>query len=434
MSSSFVIAVIIFAIAFAIFLNFKFKINLGISGFVFAYIIGTFFMKMKATAITNLWPASSVIQIFMILWFFGYASENGTMTLIAKNILYFFRKAQWALPYVVWLAGFVIGAFGAAPPAGVAICVLFAYGVGKTAGWHPMMLVPFVATSTMAGSLVPWGASGPVVSSFIENNTEYGAYASILPWKMMLWFSVTILILCTIYYIIFKGWKTNGVDLEKPEPMNKKQKTNLVIMLVYILLLVVPSILKALGFTWVNTIANFCDIRSISMLGVFVLTILKVSDARKVMINYVPWGTLIMIAGISTLLNLAFEAGVQQLITEYLSQSVSPILIAPLFAVMGGILSCFAGAINVVFPLLASMVSPLVALNPELNPVLIYVSIAVGASATGQSPFSSGGAMVLGSASEYGYDGAKLTIYCIVSAVLGMALSFVFALTGIFAL
>ena len=64
-------AAIIFAIALAIFLGYKTKINTGLFCIVFAYIIGCFVMGLKPKQVIGYWPTSTMFVILSVSLFYN---------------------------------------------------------------------------------------------------------------------------------------------------------------------------------------------------------------------------------------------------------------------------------------------------------------------------------------------------------------------------
>ena len=71
--------VIIAAIALAIFLGARTKINTGLFCMVFAYVIGCFVMGLKTKTIIGYWPTSTMFVILSVSLFYNVAAINGTL-------------------------------------------------------------------------------------------------------------------------------------------------------------------------------------------------------------------------------------------------------------------------------------------------------------------------------------------------------------------
>ena len=70
---------IIAAIALAVVLGYKTKINTGFFCIAFAYIIGCFMLGMKTKDLIAEWPTSTMFVILAVSLFYNFAAGNGTL-------------------------------------------------------------------------------------------------------------------------------------------------------------------------------------------------------------------------------------------------------------------------------------------------------------------------------------------------------------------
>lgn len=82
---------LIFLIA-AILIGWKFNLNVGILGLIFAMILGIYWCDMSVSTIIAKWPISLTMTLVFVTYFFGYSLNNGTMDKIALTICYWGRK------------------------------------------------------------------------------------------------------------------------------------------------------------------------------------------------------------------------------------------------------------------------------------------------------------------------------------------------------
>ena len=69
-------AIIIAAIAVAIFLGYKTKLNTGLFCIVFAYIIGCLIMGLKPKQVISFWPVSTMFVILSVSLFYNVAAKD----------------------------------------------------------------------------------------------------------------------------------------------------------------------------------------------------------------------------------------------------------------------------------------------------------------------------------------------------------------------
>ena len=121
---------------------------------------------------------------------------------------------------------------------------------------------------------------------------------------------------------------------------------------------------------------------------------LKIGDHKYLIEKGIPWGTGLMVCGMVTLLGIATNNGVTDYIATFLKDNVSPFWMPAVLSLLGSFLSCFAGAIMTVYPMLGAIAIPYAA-AAGMDPIPLLLAIMVGASATAISPLSSGGALML---------------------------------------
>lgn len=253
-----------------------------------------------------------------------------------------------------------------------------------------------------------------------------------MTWEFFLaYFLVSTVILLGLYFV-FKGNKLKTISVEKPQPFNDVQRKNLVIIAIVVGLVVIPSMLsKFIKNPTLAFLSSRLDIQMLSFVGFVVCVLMKLADQRAA-IKSVPWNTIILVGGIGTLMNVATQAGVVDVISGWLNNSVPEGMMVAFMTLLGGFLSFFSGGINTVFPMLAPIVGTAVA-GTAIKPVTMFIGILLGACYTALSPFSTGGAIFMSNCQDEKVRG-KLITWQLGLAVLGMGASAVLAAVGILGL
>ena len=430
--------VVLLAVAASIVISYFCKVNLGIPALIFAYIIGVFIQGMKVKEVVAQWPTGVVFQLMTITMFFSFAIFNGTLPKVADNIIYRFRNNAKLIPFALLLIGAVIGALGAPPPACNTILAALTFSIAIPAGLSPWLCAVIVVFGGSVGTFFPWAVQGAVVKSRTDDmlaDTAFAGMGEIAAYKTCpQWFIFT-LMLFLIFFFVTKAFKIGKVEVKKPEPFTDAQKKNLVIIIVVAILVIAPNLLKICikGNAALNLLASAFDIQMLAIIGTLVCTLMKLGSERDAIVKGVPWNTIIMVGGVCTLMGVASAAGVTQYIGDLLAASTfSPTVAGAILALLGAFLSLFSGAINAVFPMLGAIAVPY-ATTMGIDPIPLLIAIAVGASATAISPFSTGGAIMIANVPDQKVaDG--LFIKTIVLAACGAALSALMAVSGIFSI
>jgi di/tricarboxylate transporter len=99
------------------------------------------------------------------------------------------------------------------------------------------------------------------------------------------------------------------------------------------------------------------------------------------------------------LISVAIKAGTIKILAGWVTSNLSPFLVVVVMTIVGSIMSFFSSTLGVVCPTLFPIV-PSITASSGLSPMLIFTAIVIGSQATAISPFSSGGALTLGSCSD----------------------------------
>ncbi len=420
------------AIAISIFISYKFKSNIGIPAFVFAYIIGCWIQGYRVKEVVAGWPASTIFQLMTITMFFSFAVANETLPLLAKKMLYKVRKKAWLIPFMLLFIGAVIGACGAPPPAVNAILAVLTFTLAAPAGLNPYVCIVIVVFGGSIGTWFPWAVQGSVVTQTTEG--WLAGLGETTAWKVVIAWIILTLVLFFITWIFFKGYKTRAIEMEEPPKFNDVQKKNLIIIAIVAVLVILPNLLKIFlpASAVIKKLSAVCDIQMLSLVGVLVCGLMKLGSEKDAIVKGVPWGTITQVGGVCTLMAVATKAGVVDFLASKLSDSVNYTMMIVILSLLGSFLSLFSGAINAVYPMLGTIAVGYASASGA-NPVPLLVAIAIGASATAVSPFSTGGAIMIASCPDKEMrDG--LFNKSLIMAIVAAALSAVLGLVGVYSI
>ena len=423
--------VVLAAVFASVALSYVLKVNLGIPALIFAYIIGVWVQGMKVKEVVACWPTSVVFQLMTITMFFSFAVFNGTLPKVAQNVVYSLRKSPWVIPFALIGIGAIIGALGAPPPACATILAVLTFTVAAPAGMSPWLCAVVVCFGGSVGTFFPWAVQGSVVKmttdGWLPGMGEAAAY------KVCLGFFIFTMVLFFLFWILTKGYKIREIQVDKPEPFTKVQKTNLILIIVIAGLAIVPNLLKLFVNTpFLKKASSALDIQMLAVIGVLLSTILGLGKEKDAIVKGVPWNTIIMVGGVCTLMGVASSAGVTDYLGSLLSENVSPVAMGAIMALLGGFMSLFSGAINAVFPMLGSLAVPYAA-AAGISPIPLLVALAVGASATAVSPFSTGGAIMIANCPDQEIAEGLFT-KCIALAIIGAAICALLSVVGVFSI
>lgn len=391
-----VLTISILAIILSIAVGWKLKLNTGIIALGFAFLIGFFGLGMKINDIIAFWPTTIVFYLICISLFFSYATQNGTMDVLAKKMLYALGGNAKLIPLAIVIVCAVVGGLGAGASTPV-IVGPFIFVMSIEAGVSPALAAVCIGFGNIIGSSNPFNGYGGVIGKnlILENGTDEATAMTManFTWANAALISVIVIV---FFYLFFKGMKAQKVAVEKPPKFSAVQMKTFVVVLAAFALMVIPSLLNAwVKAPVVKTIAGFCQPQVIMILGALICAFMKLGDEKKV-IRSVPMNTVVMIVGVYSLIKVASEAGLIDMVAHALSNSIPAFLVPGAIVLFAAFLSFFSSSTSTVMPLMYPLV-PALAGSLGLNPIALYTCVFFGGLTTAMSPFSTGGALTIAS-------------------------------------
>ena len=239
-------AVIIAAIALAVFLGYKTKINTGFFCIVFAYFIGCFWLDLKPKALIAFWPTNTMFVIISVSLFYNVAAANGTLEKISRSLLYACRKFPGMLPYALFAVAVILSVMGAAYFTVLAFLAPITLLICEESKMDKLTGAVAINCGALAGGDFPTAALGVIFRGLMDSSYEAApeleAIDSFVTCLKMFGLAVLFsLILITIFRFALPANRNIGKDVkfEKPEVYTTAQKQTLYLMVA--MMAVVPA-------------------------------------------------------------------------------------------------------------------------------------------------------------------------------------------------
>lgn len=396
--------VLVAAIALAVFLGYRTKINTGFFCIAFAYLIGCFVLGIKTKELISFWPTSTMFVILSVSLFYNFAAVNGTLEKMSAALLYACRSFPGLLPFALFFVAVVLSVMGAAYFTVLAFLAPITLVICDEAKMDKLTGAVAINCGALAGGNFPTAALGVVFRGLIDTSYEadpsltaldsFGAEIKIFGFAIV--FSI---LLIAIFRFGFKENRNigKGITFHKPEPFDAKQKTTLNLMLLMMAVVLVFPVLKMVlpGNAFISGISGKIDVGLVAICFTVIALLLNLAPQKEV-IARVPWNTIIMIAGAGMLIAVAVKAGTIDALSAWIGSNV-PVALVPLaFSLVAAFMSFFSSTTGVVAPALFPLI-PALAAATGLNPAALFACTVLGAQSSAISPFSSGGSLILGS-------------------------------------
>ena len=362
---------LIFLVA-AIAIGFIANKNTGVVAIALALVLSRIAGTGDSSVIKG-FSSSLFVTLFGISFLFAIAQENGTLELLAKKVVALCGNRQALMPFALFLLSAVIAGIGPGPVSTSALVAVLSVSLAVELKVEPIRMIPFGLFGCFGGGLTRLTPSGIVGLTHAD---KIGVTNLDLP-LLVCTFSSMLLYCVVLYFFVFKWHKfkpSGEADVKKSEPFNKKQWMTL----------------AGIGTMTCLTMFFGFNVGLVAFAVGTVLTMLGAGSESKA-IKSVPVGTLIMICGVGMLIEQVLALGGIDLLSQTLSNFMSPKLAAGIMTLLGGVLSWFSSASGVVMPTLIPTVPGIAAAVGAFQPAMV-IGICIGAHAAATSPLSSCGA------------------------------------------
>lgn len=397
-------AAIILAIALAIFLGYKTKINTGLFCIVFAYIIGCFVMGLKPKQVIGYWPTSTMFVILSVSLFYNFAAINGTLEKMSGALLYACRKFPGLLPYALLAVAVILSVMGATYFTVLAFLAPITLVICDESRLDKLTGAVAINCGALAGGNFPTSNLGVIfrglADTAFEASPDVAAVETFgMEMKIFLFSVLFSLILVTIFRFGFKENRNigKGVTFKKPEAFTKDQKITLSLMMIMMVVVLIFPLMQILmpGNAAIQYVSSKVDVGLVAIVFAVIALLLKLAPQKEALAK-IPWNTIVMIAGAGMLIAVAVEAGTIDALSTWIGSNVPKPLVPIAFSIVGAIMSFFSSTTGVVAPALFPLI-PNLAASAGLSSSALFACTIIGAQSSAISPFSSGGSLILGS-------------------------------------
>jgi di/tricarboxylate transporter len=396
-------------------------VNMGALALVAAFIVGVTVFALDADGVLTGFPGNLFVILVGVTYLFALAKNNGTVDWLVHGAVRAVGGRVALVPWAMFLVCALVTAIGAVSPAAVAIVAPIAMGfMGFAARYriNPLMMGMMVVQGATAGSFSPIGIFGSITNGVVEQNDLPGSPAFL--------FVATFLaatVIAVITYFVFGGRElvargredaevaamaaeaekvsyaatrtttggtphsaveatrsaAAGGDADDDHRLNPER--------IVTLLGLVALIVGALGFD--------LDV-GFTALTIAVALTLAFPKAAKGAVEKISWGTVLLIGGIVTYVNLLQDQGVVDWLGERVAEVGAPLVAALLICLIGAVVSAFASTTGIIGALIPLAVPFL--LTDQVSAIALIAALGISSSVVDCSPFSTNGALVVANA------------------------------------
>jgi Na+/H+ antiporter NhaD/arsenite permease-like protein len=362
-------------------------LNIGTLSIGLALLIG-WLGDVKVATIVQGFPASLLLLLAGTTYLFSIAQTNGTLDKLARYAIAAVGGRPALLPLILFAFAFGLSALG---PGQITTSALLAPGamlIANQVGISPLLMALVVGNGAQAGAMSPLAPPGIISAGILAKQGLTGVGG-------VLWLNMFIvhLAVTVLAYLLFGGlrlWRQGGTlagveaaPAEAVVPFDRAQIATLA-----------GIVALAAGALFLKL-----DIGFLAFLIGALLSLFKVVDEKQA-IKAMPWNTILMVTGVTVLVNLMSKVGGIDLFATLIAKMSTVGTVTLVAGFWSGLVSAYASTTGVILPAFLPMAAPLLKQlgAPATDLLALASSIIVCGFVVDLSPLSTTGAVFIANA------------------------------------
>jgi di/tricarboxylate transporter len=359
------------------------RINVGLLAIGLSWLIGVYGADLSIAQIGSGFPSILFLTLAGVTLLFAIAELNGTLETLARHALRLARGNRRAIPLVLFLIPCLISAAGPGAISSTALIVPVAMTIGLRSRLPPFLVALMVANGGNAGNLSPISTIGIIANSRM-------ALAGITGEELKVFlanFLAHVLVAFVAYLAFVLRDRATGVTtvpvIEHVPKMDRRQQWTVAVLAIWI----------------IGVIGLKLDVGLSAFVAASLLLLAGAATDAEV-IKKMPWGVILMVSGVATLIALLDRTGGMDLFTALLARLATVNTVNAVMAFVTGAISTYSSTSGVVLPAFLPTIPDLIEKIGGGDPLAIALSINVGASLVDVSPMSTLGAICVATLSD----------------------------------
>jgi di/tricarboxylate transporter len=379
------------ALVLAVTLSCFTQLNVGILSIILAWIIGVYFGGMGVKDVAAGFPIDIFLTLTGVTMLFSMARVNGTLERVAHWAVGLAKGRVGLVPILYFFLAAGIASAGPGNIATIGLLGPIAIATAIRMNISPFLMAIMVGNGSQAGALSPIAPTGVIVGKLMTRIGLPGM--EVQSW---LYNALAHALVAFAGYALFGGLKLfrRGEIYKSSESAFEKLEGRHVVSLAAIATVIIGVVFFKL------------DVGMAAFTGFILLTLLRAGDQDKA-IKDVPWGTIVMVCGVTVLINLLQKTSGMDLFTGFIARFSTPGTIVPLLAGTVGLISAYSSTSAVVLPAFLPTVPSLAMKLGITSTSAIAMTMNVAGHLVDVSPLSTIGALCVASLPA-GYNSKRL--------------------------
>jgi di/tricarboxylate transporter len=368
------------ALVIAITLSMVTSINVGVVCLAFAWIVGVLLGGMSVNDILEGFPTPLFVTLAGVTLLFSMARGNGTLERVTERAVRLCRGHTGILPIMFFFLALGLSTIGPGSIGAAALLAPPAMAVAARARISLFLMAVMIGNGALAGSLSPFSPTGVVANNVMARMGFPG-----LEWRIFMNNIFGHTLVAFGGYAVLGGLKLFGrreqitaVDEAPLQPMEPRHW--LTVGLIAALLVLVIGFNLEVGMTALTASAILAFARAAN---------------EKEAIRGMPWGVIMMVSGVTVLIELLEKTQGLDLFTDLLVRLSTTQTVTAVVAFVTGVVSVYSSTSGVVLPAFLPTVPGIVERLGGLDPIAVASAMNLGSHLVDLSPLSTTGALCL---------------------------------------
>jgi len=322
------------ALALAVILSCTTSLNVGLLAIGLAWFIGVYLGHMQVREIAAGFPVDLFLTLAGVTLLFSQARVNGTLERVAHLAVRVCRGRVGLVPIMYFLLAAGLASVGPGNIATTGLLAPMAMTSAIGMGISPFLMAIMVGNGANSGSLSPLAPTGIIVNGLMNRIDLTG-----LGFQTWFYNFFAHALVAFVGYFVFGGWKLIARSDRFEAPVEKS--VGLERKHVYTIVMI--------GLLIAGVLTLKLNIGMAAFAAAVILGLIGAADQEE-SIKQMPWGSIMMVCGVTVLISLLEKTSGMSLFTSLLTRISTRGTIIPFLAVIVGTISAYSSTSGVVLP------------------------------------------------------------------------------------
>ena len=368
------------ALIIAVTLSMVTTINVGIVCLAFAWIVGVLLGGMSVGDILGGFPTPLFVTLVGVTLLFSMARGNGTLERVTERAVRLCRGHTGVLPIMFFFLALGLSTIGPGSIGAAALLAPPAMAVAARTGISFFLMAVRIGNGALAGSLSPFSPTGVVANSVMARMGFPG-----LEWTTFINNILGHTLVAFGGYAMLGGvrlFRSNQGTVAVVEPPSQPLDWRHWLTIT----LIVALLVGVIGFEF--------EVGMTALTAAAILSFARAADEKEAILR-MPWGVILMVTGVTVLIELLEKTQGLDLFTDLLVRLSTTNSVTAVVAFVTGVVSVYSSTSGVVLPAFLPTVPGIVERLGGLDPIAVASAMNLGSHLVDLSPLSTTGALCL---------------------------------------